>query len=110
MTKSGERSAVAGILDGYGGWRTVVAPLRGMHHHVNPGELLLIVPNYKVQEPIPWNDIPGLIRRVDLYILEWIRTRNDPDTLNHLAVALFLLRRTRTYNCCNINLCDIVET
>jgi hypothetical protein len=28
---------------------------------------------------VPWNNIPGLIRRVELHILWWINSRNDPD-------------------------------
>jgi hypothetical protein len=30
-------SSVAGILDGYGGWHTVVAPRKSLRHHVRPG-------------------------------------------------------------------------
>ena len=72
-------SSVAGMLDGYGGWYTVVAPRKSLRHHVRPGQLLLVVPDYKVKEPVPWNNIPGLIRRVELHILWWINSRNDPD-------------------------------
>ena len=35
-------SSVAGILDGYGGWHTVVAPRKSLRHHVRPGQLLLV--------------------------------------------------------------------
>ena len=72
-------SSVAGILDGYGGWHTVVAPRKSLRHHVRPGQLLLVVPDYKVKESVPWNNIPGLIRRVELHILWWINSCNDPD-------------------------------
>ena len=48
-------SSVAGILDGYGGWHTVVAPRKSLRHHVRPGQLLLVVPDYKVKEPVPCN-------------------------------------------------------
>ena len=48
-------SSVAGILDGYGGWHTVVAPRKSLPHHVRPGQLLLVVPDYKVKEPVPCN-------------------------------------------------------
>jgi hypothetical protein len=70
-------SSVAGILDGYGGWHTVVAPRKSLRHHVRPGQLLLVVPDYKVKEPVPWNNIPGLIRRVELHILWWINSRKS---------------------------------
>ena len=104
------RSAVAAVLDGYGGWHTVVAPRKSLKHHVRPGQLLLIVPGFTVQEPVPWNDIPTVIRRAELHILWWIGSRNDPDDLKHPAVALFLLRRKRTYHRESVSLCDIVET
>lgn len=100
-------SAVAGILDGYGGWHTVVAPRKSLKHHVRPGQIMVVVPQFKVQEPVPWNDIPMVIGRAELAILEWIGTRND---LSDPAIALFLLRRKRTYHCESVHLGDIVET
>jgi hypothetical protein len=100
-------SSVAGILDGYGGWHTVVAPRASLKHHVRPGQIMCIVPGFKIKEPVPWNDIPMVIGRAELAILEWIGTRND---LSDPAIALFLLRRKRTYNCGSVNLYDIVET
>ena len=105
-----KKSSVAAVLDGYGGWHTVVALHKTLKNHVRPGQLLLVVPDYKVLEPVPWNEIPIVISRTELYILEWIRTRNDPDDLKHPAVALFLLRRERMYHCETVNLHDIVET
>lgn len=104
------RSSVAAVLDGYGGWHTVVAPRRSLKNHVRPGQLLLVVPSFKVQEPVPWIDIPMVIGRAEAHIMEWIRSRNDPDALKHPAVALFLLRRQRTYHRKSVNLGDIVET
>jgi hypothetical protein len=103
-------SSVAAVLDGYGGWHTVVAPRKSLKHHVRPGQLLLVVPGFKVQEPVPWDQVPIVIARAELHVLEWIRTRNDPDDLNHPAVALFLLRRQRSFNRGSVNLLDIVET
>lgn len=103
-------SSVAGILDGYGGMHTVVAHHTTFKHHVRPGQLLIVVPNYKVQEPVPWNSIPVITGMAKHAVLEWIRTRNDPDDLKHPAVALFLLRRQRTYHQESVNLHDIVET
>lgn len=100
-------SAVAGILDGYGGWHTVVAPRSSLKHHVRPGQIMCIVPGFKVQEPVAWNDIPMVIGRAELAILEWIGTRND---LSDPAIALFLLRRKRTYHRESVHLGDIVET
>jgi hypothetical protein len=104
------RSAVAAVLDGYGGWHTVVAPRKDLKHHVRPGQLLVVVPHYKIQEPVPWNNIPIVIGMAEHAVLEWIRTRNDPDDLKHPAVALFLLRRQRSFHRESVSLCDIVET
>jgi hypothetical protein len=100
-------SHVAGVLDGYGGWHTVVAPRASLKHHVRPGQIMCIVPGLQVKEPVPWNDIPMVIGRAELAILEWIGTRND---LSDPAIALFLLRRKRTYQRGSVNLYDIVET
>ena len=103
-------SSVAAVLDGYGGWHTVVAPRKSLKHHVRPGQLLLVVPGFKIKEPVPWIDIPMVTGRAEARILEWMRTRNDPDDLAHPAVALFLLRRQRGFHQESVNLYDIVET
>jgi hypothetical protein len=103
-------SSVAAVLDGYGGWHVVVAPRNGLKHHIRPGQLLLIVPNYEVDEPVPFDQIPTVIRRAELHALWWIGSRNDPDDLKHPAVALFLLRRKRSFHRESVNLHDIVET
>jgi hypothetical protein len=103
-------SAIAAVLDGYGGWHTVVAPRASLKHHVRPGQLLLVVPDFTVQEPVPWGDIPRVIRRAELHALWWVGSRNDPDDLKHPAVALFLLRRKRAYHRESVSLYDIVET
>lgn len=100
-------SSVAAVLDGYGGWHTVVAPRATLKHHIRPGQILVVVPFFKVYEPIPWNDIPTVIGRAELAILEWIGRQNDR---SDPAIALFLLRRTRTYHRESVNLGDIVET
>ena len=103
-------SLVAAVLDGYGGWHTVVSRRKDLRHHVRPGQLMLVVPGFKIKEPVPWDDIPMVIGRAEAHILEWIRTRNDPDTLNHPAVSLFLLRRQRAFHRESVHLGDIVET
>lgn len=103
-------SSVAGILDGYGGWHTVVTPHDDLKNHVRPGQLLLVVPEYKVKEPIPHEMIGHLIGKVERHILWWIRTRNDPELLEHPAIKLFLLRRTRGYQRNSVDLHSIVET
>lgn len=104
------KSSVAAVLDGYGGWHTIVGPRKTLNHHVRPGQLLLVVPDFKVEEPVPWNDIPQVIRRAEIHILWWIGSRNDPDILKDPAVALFLLRRKRGFHRDTVSLHDIVET
>src|SRR5262245_32132898 len=103
-------SSVAAVLDGYGGWHTIVAPHHSLKHHVRPGQLLLVVPHFTVREPVPWDDIPYVVRRAELHILDWIATRNDPAWAKHPAVALFLLRRQRGYKQESVDLYEIVET
>jgi hypothetical protein len=99
--------SVAGILDGYGGWHVVVAPRKTLKHHVRPGQIMVIVPHFSVQEPVPYDDIPSVINRAELAILEWIGRQNDH---SDPAIALFLLRRQRGFNRGSVNLFDIVET
>lgn len=85
-----EFSAVAGIIDNYGGFRVVVTEPWRMIHHVGRGEHLFIVPGLLVTEPIAWHDIPGLIKRAEAHIAEWFRGRNDPDM--DLALLQYKLR------------------
>jgi hypothetical protein len=42
-------SSVAGILDGYGGWHTPWWRTQEPAANVRPGQLLLVVPDYKVK-------------------------------------------------------------
>lgn len=62
-------SAVAGIVDRGGGIRVVVGPRRNMILHRGPGEHLFIVPELKVQEPVPWGKAQAdLIENVRSYV------------------------------------------
>ena len=103
-------SSVAAILDGYGGWHTVVAHRKTFKYHVRPGQILLVVPDFKIQEPVPWERIAEVTGRAEAWILEWIRSRNDPEVLKDPAISLFLLRRTRGFHRESVHLYDIVET
>lgn len=69
-----------------------------MKYHEHDGMILLVVPDYEIDEPVPWDDITTVIDTAERHILEWIRTRNDPDHLKHPAVVQFLLRRLRTWH------------
>jgi hypothetical protein len=83
-------SAVAGILDAKGGLRVVVTQRWRMKFHVCDGDKLFLVPGFLIQEPVEWNYIPILIRRVELYIEWWITTRNDPTQLRAPAIQRYL--------------------
>ena len=50
-----------------------------MPFHVSPGDRLFILPNVQVEEPVPWEQIPWTLRRVELYVAKWIQTRNQID-------------------------------
>lgn len=102
-------SSVAGIIDPYGGLRVVVAHKNTFHQHLRPDEQLFIVPNFKVLEPVPWEKIPAVIKRVEDYVAWWIKTRNDPDDLRSEAIVMYKLRCLRRYHKF-VQLTDIVET
>lgn len=68
---------------------------------------MVIVPHFKVQEPVPWDEIPMVINRAELAILSWIGRQNDR---SDPAIALFLLRRQRGFNRGSVDLHSIVET
>ncbi len=88
------KSRLAGILDCHGGLRVVVGSRQSIYANCNTmvPEKLFILPGVWVDEPVPWEQIPWTIRRVELYIEWWCRTRNDPDDLNHVAIQRYLPR------------------
>ncbi len=77
---SSRLSHVAGILGPDGGFRVVVTARKGdfNRHHRQPGERVLIVPGLMVQEPVEWDEIPRLIRRVEHHVWKWMREQNEP--------------------------------
>ena len=84
-------ASLAGILDAHGGLRVVVGTLESIFANCSIlyPEKLFILPGVEVYEPVPWDQIPWTIRRVELYIEDWIRTRNDPDSLSHIAIQRY---------------------
>lgn len=93
------RQRIAGILDCHGGLRVVVGDVESIYANCNimyPERLFLLPPNCWVEtddrDRIPWNMIPWTVRRVELYIEWWCRTRNDPDDLAHIAIQRYLPR------------------
>jgi hypothetical protein len=69
-------SVVAGILDRLGGLRVVVTQRFRMRHHLKRNERLFVVPDFKVQEPVPWNDIPEVIAKTKRHVAEQTATHN----------------------------------
>ena len=63
-------SDVAGIVDRKGGFRVVVTQRFRMRHHVGKGERLFVVPGLKVEEPIPFENIYGIVSQVEQYITD----------------------------------------
>ena len=72
-------SGLAGIIDIWGGLRIVVTEPWRMRVHLGRGEHLFFLPDIWLAEPVPWHRIPGIVKAVELYIADWINSRNDPD-------------------------------
>ena len=102
-------SHVAGILDTYGGLRFIVTHKASFKHHMRDDEVLLVVPNTLVHEPIAWGDIPGLIGKIEWYVRKWI-DENSPNELHtQQAVQMYRLRCLEQ-NQGSLDLNAIVET
>jgi hypothetical protein len=85
-------SHLAGILDTYGGLRFVVAHKNTFAHHVRPDEVLIVVPDLLVHEPIAWNDIPSVIARIELTVDHWIREQKPNEPHAQEAAKMYRLR------------------
>lgn len=46
-----------------------------------------------VRDPVPWVDIPWLIRECEMTVLAWLRAQNDPDAWNIPGLRQWLLYR-----------------
>jgi hypothetical protein len=69
-------SDVAGIIDNKGGFRVVVTERHRFKHHVAKGERLYVVPGMKVQEPIPFENIHGIVTKVEEYVSSVTKPNN----------------------------------
>ena len=56
------------VLDGRGGMRVVITDGDPYAHLTAPGERLIIVPGYTIEEPVPLEDIPGIVAKVEEFI------------------------------------------
>lgn len=60
-------SRIAAIIDRGGGHRIVVTD-GDFLCHVSPGERLCVLPGVMVQEPVPFEDYPKLVKMVEDYL------------------------------------------
>lgn len=110
--RNSRASRLAGIIDTYGGIRFVVTHKRNLRHHVKSDELLFIVPNLLVHEPIAWNDIPSVVRRIEIETAKQIDAMPEPnEAWKREAIAMYRLRclEQRT-NKKSLNLDEIAQT
>lgn len=103
-------SVLAGILDTYGGIRYVVTYRSELKRHKRHDEVMIVVPDVTVHEPIASWDIPGVTRCVDLAVDEWLArgTPNEPHARE--CAVMYKLRRSRGFNRDSVHIHDLVET
>jgi len=86
-------SRIAGILDGYGGTRVVVAHHGTFKQHLREGEFLCVVPRKQVHEPIVWGDIPAVVWLGEQAIARWVKAhRNSNDEDKRAAIHAYRAR------------------
>lgn len=83
-------SAVAGIIDRKGGLRVVVTQRWRMRHHVGKGERLFVLPDCNVNEPVPWDDIPPLIERVQKHVVATLAPVNHCGECRACCFSLYI--------------------
>jgi hypothetical protein len=87
-------SIVAGILDTYGGLRCVVEYRDQLKHHARHDEVTIIVPNFKVHEPIGFTERPMIEALVLRAVNDWIGRRGIPNEPHaREAVIMYGLRQ-----------------
>ncbi len=102
-------SVLAGIIDTYGSVRFVVTQRTNLKHHVRHDEVLIVVPDLKVHEPIAWNDIPGAIRRIELAVDDWLKRGLPNEPHAREAATMHKLRRKEQHQQ-SLDLSAICET
>jgi hypothetical protein len=71
--------ALAGIINIWGGLSIIVTEPWRLVHHLGRGNHLFVLPGIWLAEPVPWHRIPGVVRAVEMYVADFINSRNDPD-------------------------------
>jgi hypothetical protein len=107
--RNAKPSHLGGIVDIYGGIRFVVTHKKDFKHHLREDELLIVVPNLLVHEPIAFGDFPNVMARIVYEVDLWIDHNhpNHPTTVN--AIKLYRLRKLEQ-NQRTHHIPDIVET
>jgi hypothetical protein len=62
------KASVAGIIDSGGGIRIVVSDIPGFARHLQPKEVLFIVPNLLVDDPLESNQRNSIISQTIEYV------------------------------------------
>lgn len=83
-------SVVAGIIDKKGRLRVVVTQRWRIRHHVKTNERLFVLPGLKVQEPVPWDDIPSLIHKVHVHVARSVAPTNKCGDCRACCKTLFI--------------------
>jgi hypothetical protein len=102
-------SRCAGIIDTYGSIRFIVTHRKGLKHHVRADEISIVVPGLIVHEPIAWSDIPGLIRRIELAVDDWL-ARGLPNEPHAREAAVMHKLRRQEHQQQSLDLSAICET
>jgi len=99
---------IAIILDTYGGARTIVADRESLKANVRFDELVHVVPDLIVHEPIAWGDIPIVIERARIELERWLETRPNLDELQHEIIKMYRIRQLRSGGTIDLN--EVCET
>lgn len=64
-----KKSSVAGVVNENGELvRVVVTQRQNMKYHAGEGEQIFVLPNVRVQEPVPWHRVADLIDIVRQFV------------------------------------------
>ena len=70
----------------------MVGTPRSIRANIRHDEMMHMVPNLIVHEPIAWNDIPIVIERARLELLRWLDTRPNLTARQHQTIIMYRLR------------------
>lgn len=85
-------SVLAGIIDTYGNIRYVVTQRSKLKHHRRHDEVCIVVRGVKVFEPIPWDEIPYTIRRIQKAVNDWLERGLPNEPYAREAAIMYCLR------------------